>query len=100
MFPRTQTNPAKVARDRRDAELRKITTEALPDHVGATQMRWEVRRGGVLIGFVQQFKREAGMTHPVQASPLDWSRHTVFAGSFYGPRGFQDAVDAVANYLK
>ena len=89
-------NPAKLARDKRDAELSAITWRGLPDYPTAQVYKWEVLRGTSLIGFVEQFKPERGTIHPCKAMPLQWNRQTVLAGAFYGARAFQDAVDAIA----
>ena len=101
LFAIRSTNPAKTARDKRDAELNRITTEACPMNAGEFNiMKWEVKRGGVLIGFVEQFRKTSTETFPVQAMPLQWNRQTTMVGAFYGPNGFSQAVAAVANFIK
>lgn len=96
---RRGVDPAKMARDRRDAESAKITAVMVSDWKSQAQ-KWEIRRGTSLVGFVEQIRGEHGETHPCKAFPLTWNRQATFAGSFYGPDALGRASKAVAEYLK
>jgi hypothetical protein len=99
------SNLAKIARDKRDAELSKVATEEITGFSGAPVRKWKVTRGGCLIGFVEQFKPQQGEEHPFKALPLGWDRQVHgMIGAYYrseqGNEAFTMAVDAVASHLK